>query len=48
MAEFFSPIPLPVVFGGVMLAVLVILISCAPHKWVERMADVYHRRNRRR
>lgn len=47
MSEFFGPIPIPAVAAAVVLATLVTLVACAPHRWVEIIERALRRRRAR-
>lgn len=47
MKEFFGPIPVPAVIAAVAAALLVTLISCAPHRWVELAERAWRKRRNR-
>lgn len=47
MTEFFAPIPLPFVIAAVVLATLVTLVACAPHRWVELAERAWRKRRAR-
>jgi len=48
MQEFFGPIPVPAVIVAVLLATVITVIACAPHRWVEMAERALRKRNARR
>lgn len=47
-AEFFDPIPAGFAVAAIVVAALVTLISCAPHRWVEMAERALRKRRARR
>jgi hypothetical protein len=47
MSEFFAPIPVPVVIAAMVVATLVTLAACAPHRWVELAERAWRKRRAR-